>query len=344
MSNARIWKVAGRVAALLVAVVIPACNNSGAGNGSGNPGGILWLSGTSSGASTGGPTPTGTALWVDPNSGLGGGPIGITALIQSTDDVTYNRFNASTRPPPFTQYIFYILGLEHPLSTDTSSTAITTRESELQGLLNGVRTGTLLTTNALPNAGGGGGGGGAGGGLGGGLGIGLTQGSIPGHARATKAARAHCKHSAYFHPGALPGGAPAPTGWTIPGGRTGAPLFFPAESNAEGDLLLYTDVGTPAYQDPATLQGQNVLNLNPNANYGRLGKVGVTAARNGWCEFSYSGVAYREALDVYTAMLQDAPDILRLVNWTNCAPGHWRGGTESFYWNVLYIIFPTPAY
>jgi hypothetical protein len=343
MFNSRLWMWTGRVAALLVAIVVPACDNSGTGNGSGNPAGILWLSNTSSGTSVGGPTPTGSALWVDPNSGLGGGPIGLTALIQSTDDVTYNRFNASTRPPPFTQYIFYILGLEHPLSTDTSSTAITARESELQGLLNSVRT-TLLTTLALPNSGGGGGGGGggAGGALGGG--IGLTQGSIPGHARGTKAARAHCKHSAYFHPGPLPGGAPAPTGWTIPGGRTGAPLFFPAQSNAEGDLLLYTDVGTPAYQDPATIHGSQVLALNVNANYGRLGKVGVVAARNGWCEFSYSGVQYREALDVFNAMLQDAPDILHLDNWTNVVPGHWRGGTESFYWNVLYIIFPNPPY
>ena len=344
MVHHRMGMWSGRLAALLVAVVVPACNNSNPNNGTGSSQGILWLSNTGTGANAGGPTPTGSALWVDPNSGLGGGPIGVSQSIQSIDDATYNQYNASTRPPPYTQYIFYILGNEHPLSTDTSSSQITTRESELQGLLNSVRT-SLLTTTALPNSGGGGGGGGGQGALGG-LGGGFTQGSIPGHLRAGKAARAHCKHYAYFHQGTLPGGHPG--GWTIPGGRTGVPLFSPAETNAEGDLLLYTEPGPtstwPAYQDPASIAGSKALAANPNANRGRLGKVGVVAALNGWCEFSYSGVAYKEALDVYNAMLQDGPDILKLDNWTNCVPGHWRGGTQSFYWNVLYLIHPNPAF
>jgi hypothetical protein len=327
----------GRFAALLVAIVIPACNNSGA-NGSGNSGGILWLSNTSSGTSTGGPLPTGSALWVDPNSGLGGGQIGITQIIQSTDDVTYNKYNASTRPPPFTQFISYILGHEHPLSTDTQSTAITQRESELSGMLNGARSGTLIICVHLPNATGGGGGGGGAGGIGG---IGLTQGSIPGHARGTKSARAHCKHYAFFHTGTLPGGRPG--GWSL-AGRSGAPHFTPAEANFEGDLLLFTDPGVPAYMDPATLQGNAAIQANPHSNKGRMGKIGVTAVQNGYCEFAYSGVAYKEATDVYTAMLQDAPDVLRFTNWTNLAVGHWRGGTQAFYWSTMYIIFPNPAY
>jgi len=345
MTHHRMWKWTGRLAALLAAVIIPACNNSNPNNGTGNPQGIVWLSTTTSSTNAGGPAPTGSALWISPNSGLGGGPVGVNQTIQSVDDVTYNRYNASTRPPPFTQYIFYILGLEHPLSTDTTSSTITTRESELQGLLNSVRT-SLLTTTALPNSGGGGGGGGGGGQLGGQLGVGLTQGSIPGHARGTKAARAHCKHYAYFHPGPLPGARPG--GWTIPGGRSGAPLFSPAETNAEGDLLLYTEPGPtstwPAYMDPNSIGGSAALAANQNANRGRLGKVGVTAAFNGWCEFSYSGPQFKEALDVFNAMLQDAPDILKLDNWTNCVPGHWRGGTQSYYWNVLYLIFPNPAF
>src|SRR5438477_3820878 len=136
------WMWAGRLAALLVASVVPACH-SGGGGGVVNSGGILWQSQASSGTNLGGPQYSGTSLWVDPNSGLGGGQIGITQIITSTDDVTYNKFNASTRPPPFNTYISYILGLEHPLSTDTSSTAITQRESELQGMLNGFRSGTL---------------------------------------------------------------------------------------------------------------------------------------------------------------------------------------------------------
>ena len=341
-ASGRWWKWTGRFAALLVAIVVPACNNSGTSNGSGNPGGILWLSNTSSGVNTGGPQPTGSALWVDPNSGLGGGQIGINQIIQSTDDVTYNKYNASNRPPPFTQFISYILGHEHPLSTDTSSTAITQRESELQGMLNGARTGTLIICGHLPNATGGGGGGG--GGLGGQLGVGLTQGSIPGHNRGTKSARAHCKHYALFHTGQLPGGqAGTPTGWSL-AGRSGAPHFFPAESNIEGDLLLFTDTGTPAYMDSSTILGNAALQANPNSNRGRMGKIGVTAVQNGYCEFAYSGVQWKEAVDVYNQMLQDAPDVLRFTNWTNLATGHWRGGTRAYYWSTMYIIFPNPAF
>jgi hypothetical protein len=342
------WTWVGRVLALLIAVVVPACNNSNPRNGSGSSNGILWLSSTSSGGNTGGPQPTGSALWVDPNSGLGGGQIGIQQIIQSSDDVTYNRFNASTKPPPYTQYISYILGNEHPLSTDTSSTPITQRESELQGMLNGLRNGTLIICVHLPNATGGGGGGG--GGLGGIGGVGLTQGTIPGHARGTKSARAHCKHYAYFHTGKLPGGEnPGLPGGADLSGDVAPVHFIGAMRNFEGDKLLKTDppydpVTNPAYMDSATILGNAALQANPLSNRGRLGKIGVTAAQNGYCEFSYSGVAYKEAIDVYNAMLQDAPDVLIFTNWTNLATGHWRGGTEAFYWSTMYIIFPNPAY
>ena len=331
------WMWAGRLAALLVAIVIPACT-SGGGGGVGKSGGILWQSQASSGTNVGGPQYSGTSLWVDPNSGLGGGQIGITQIITSTDAVTYNKFNASTRPPPFNTFISYILGLEHPLSTDTSSTAITQRESELQGMLNGFRSGSLIICVHLPNQNGGGGGGG--GGVGGIGGIGLTQGAIPGHGKGTKSARAHCKHYAYFHLG-FPGGQPG--GWSL-AGRSGAPHFTPAESNFEGDLLLFTDVGTPGYQDPATLRGQTALNANANSNKGRMGKIGVTAVYNGYCEFAYAGAQWKEAIDVYNQMLQDAPDVLKFTNWTNLATGHWRGGVMAFYWSTMYIIFPNPPY
>jgi hypothetical protein len=339
------WMWMGRIAALLVAVVVPACNNSNPNNGTGNPQGILWLSSTGSGGNVGGPQPTGSALWVDPNSGLGGGQIGIQQIIQSIDDASYNSYNASTRPPPFTQFISYIIGLEHPLSTETSSTPITQRESELQGLLNGARNGTLIICPHLPNATGGGGGG-AGGGLG--LGVGLTQGSIPGHGRGTKSARAHCKHYAYFHTGKLPGGQnPGLPGGADLSGDVAPFHFIGAMRNFEGDKLLRTDPPTaiyPAYMDNTTILGAAALQANPLANRGRLGKIGVTAAQNGYCEFSYSGVTYPEALDVFAAMMQDAPDVLIFTNWTNLASGHWRGGTEAFYWSTMYIIFPNPAF
>ena len=96
--------------------------------------------------------------------------------------------------------------------------------------------------------------------------------------------------------------------------------------------------------DSTTILGSAALAANPLSNRGRLGKIGVTAAQNGYCEFAYSGVTYRESIDVYNAMLQDAPDVLIFTNWTNMASGHWRGGTEAFYWSTMYIIFPNPAY
>jgi hypothetical protein len=249
-------------------------------------------------------------LWVDPNSGLGGGQIGITAIIQSTDEVTYAKYNISSQPPPFNQFISYIFALEHPLSTDTSSSALTQRESELQGLINGYR-----QTN-----------------LGGGLGFlnggivppggGVTNSILPGHFTATKCCRAHCKHYAYFHAGPLPGETPgsAPT---------------PA-ANAEGDLLLMTNPGTPADTFGLPPPG------NPNGKMGRLGKIGVTAGGT-WAEYSYSGVQWSEAIDVFNQMLRDDSATLLGTNWTHFAVGHWRGGTRAFYWNIVFLMNPTPA-
>ena len=79
----------GRLAALLVAVVIPACGSGGTG---GQGGGLLWQSQSGTGTTSNG-QPVG---WIDPNSGLGGGPIGIIQIIASVDDATYARYNVST--------------------------------------------------------------------------------------------------------------------------------------------------------------------------------------------------------------------------------------------------------
>jgi hypothetical protein len=317
----------GRFSALLIALVVPACNNSGAG-GSGQPG-IVWNTQSGSGGQVGGPQPA-QLLWVDPNSGLGGGQIGITGIIQSTDPATYGRYNVSTRPPPFNQFISYIFALEHPLATDTTASAITQRESTLQGLINGYRgMSTPIVALALPNASGGGGiGGGV---IGGGMG-GTTGGApIPGHQKGTQCARAHCKHYAYFHPG-FPG--------RIPGGYTGgAPggYFMAAQPNFEGDFLLDVVPGSAADTVGVPAPG------NPDAAvYGRLGKIGVRANKQGWCEYAIAGASFPEPLDAYAEMLLFDPDILAFVNWTNMAVGHWRGGVMAYYWNIIFIIFPNP--
>lgn len=332
VASGKWWMWTGRLAALLVAIVIPACQG-GPGTGTGNSNGIQWNSQTSSGVNVGGPQPTGTALWVDPNSGLGGGQIGITGIIQSTDVTTYGRYNNSTRPPPFNSFISYIFALEHPLATDTSSGALTQRESTLQGLINGYRgMSNPIIALALPNASGGGGGFGGGiGGIGGG-GIGTTGGApLPGHLKGNMCARAHCKHYAYFHPG-FPGNAPG--GYT--GGAPGG-YFMPAQTNFEGDLLLDVVPGSPAFTDGVPAPGNPLSSV-----YGRLGKIGVQANKQGWCEFSIAGPTYPESIDAYQAMLLYDPDILAFVNWTNCAVGHWRGGVLAYYWNIIFIIFPNP--
>ena len=101
---------AGRLAALLVAVVIPACNST-AGPGSNKGPNLLWNSQAGSGITSS----TGSAVtWVDPNTGLGGGTIGVVQIISSVDDATYAQFNVSTQPPPFNQWVAYISAVNHP--------------------------------------------------------------------------------------------------------------------------------------------------------------------------------------------------------------------------------------
>src|SRR5579859_4121600 len=87
MSSRRTWVWTGRVAALVAAVVIPACGNTGSPGGA-NPNGILWNSqATPGGGAPGAATPG----WIDPNLGVVG-PIGIQNIIVSTDDATYDGF------------------------------------------------------------------------------------------------------------------------------------------------------------------------------------------------------------------------------------------------------------
>jgi len=315
-----------------VAILIPAC-----GNPTSRPAttGILWNSQAGSGVNATGPGPA-ILQWRDPNSGLGGGQIGITQLITSQDLVTYDRYNISTRPPPFNQFITYIFGWEHPLATDTSSAALTQRESELQGLINSFRgQSTPIIATGLPNASGGGGGVGGGvGGMGGNIGGGAA---LPSTLKATQCARAHCKHYAYFHPG-FPGNRPGGNTFGDIDGPPGS-YFDAAQPNWEGDYLLQVVPGSIADVDGSPAPGNPLSRV-----YGRLGKIGVTANKNGWCEYSISGFTYKEAVDVYHAMLTWDPDILAFVNWTHCSVGHWIGGPDAYYWNIVFLIFPNPAY
>jgi hypothetical protein len=189
--------LAGRflVLGVLSLVILPACGG-GAGGGSSNSG-LLWNS--NAGTGTGGsPTPGGT-LWEDPNSGLGGGTIG--AIIPSSDDITYSMPTV------------YIAGNNHPLSTSTSATTITQAENLLMQALNAYRSQQL----------GGGGLGGLGGLNGGNIGAVPQNTFLVGHDPSTRNARANCKHTSVFHPGAIapsnPEGDAINSGGVAPAGR-----------------------------------------------------------------------------------------------------------------------------
>jgi hypothetical protein len=278
-----------------VSLLLPACQSS-QGGGAANPNGILWNS-QNTGGSSGGSGGSGPTLWVDPNSGLGATPIGISSIITSTDDATYANYSPpGTGGTINTTRITYIFGLEHPLSTETGSQAIVSRESTLEGLINGYRQQQLGNVGIDPGV----------------IGV-FPQGVIlAGHFGAQKCARAHGKHAAYFHTGPLSTGP-----------------------NAEGDDLLMTVPGSQADTFGSPPPG------NPNGKLGRLGKIGVVAAQGN--QLCYSGTRYPEAQDVFNRILIDAPAMV-LADWTHQAVGHWRGGTESFYWNIIFLTNPDPTY
>jgi len=305
MSTKRIWAWTGRLLALLAAVIIPACGNTGSPGGA-NPNGILWNS-QGTGAPTGG-APGGTSLWVDPNSGLGASTIGISNIITSADDATYDAYYASGGTGLNGSKITYIFGNLHPLSTDTGSNAITSRENTLQGQINGYR------QQQLGNVGAGGGGGG----LGGGVAVGNTVGIIlAGHFKGTKSARAHCKY------------------WAL-GFGTGP---FAPGPNTEGDNMQTTLVGSAADTFGTPAPG------NPDGKMGRLGKIGVVAYVPSFAvaDMCLSGAQYGEANAVFSQLLITYPGALAAMGPTNFAVGHWRGGTAAYYWDILFLLNPVPA-
>jgi hypothetical protein len=290
------------LAALVAAIVIPACGSTGSPGGA-NPYGILWNSQGSTNSPTG---TTATAGWVDPNLGVVG-PIGISNIIVSTDDATYDGFfpsgaGLSGLSPISAQKIQYIAGNFHPLSTDTGSVAITGREDVLQSDINAYR------QTKLGNIGGGG--------LGGGIVVGNTTGILlAGHFACTKMARAHCKHYAKFHGG------------------------FPPGQNVEGDDVLQTAMGTPAYT-PGVPQLEPGIGPPFVAELGRLGKLDVVA--NGSASIVVSGGGYGEPDPVETFLVTNVAPTL-LMTWTNLSVGHWRGGPNLYYWNIVFLSDPTPA-
>lgn len=308
MSSNRALVWTGRLAALVAAVVIPACGNSGS---PGNPiGGIFWVTQGNTNAATG--TQAGD-FWNDPNDGQVG-PIGISNIITSADDATYDGYYPSSTTGIGGSKITYILSNLHPLSTDTGSITITSKESQLQGQINAYR------QTQLGNVGGGG--------VNGGVAVGNVTGIIlAGHFRATKSARAHCKHYALFEAG------------------------FPPGQNQEGDLMQSTAAGTPAYTPgtPPFPTPIGFVGTNP-ALEGRLGKIGVVAldpvlfANNPAVidggSIVYSGGQYGEFGAVFQRLVIDVPNVIGALGWTHFAVGHWRGGPRFYYWNIIFLYNP----
>jgi len=303
MATNRVLTWTGRLAALLAAVIIPACGSTGGIPGA-NPNGILWnsqVTGTPSGGTVGG----GGGLWVDPNSGLGASTIGISNIIVSTDDATYDAYYPGGGGGLSANKIQYIFGNLHPLSTDTGSTSITSRENTLSGLINGYR------QQQLGNVGAGGGG------VGGGVAVGNTTGIIlAGHFKGTKSARAHCKYYALAFDAA---------------GN------FGIGPNKEGDAMQTTTGQANPFGTPAP--------GNPDGDQGRLGKIGVVAFVPTFAkaDFCVSGAQYGEADAVMSYLLRTSPGALAAMGPTNMAIGHWRGGTAAYWWDVIYLKNPTPA-
>lgn len=272
MSSKRIWVWTGRLAALVAAVVIPACGDNGGGGGN-NPNGIFWNSIAGNGQGQGGTGAPGSSLWTNPNLGVVG-PIGISNIITSADDATYDGYYPSGGGGLSTQKIEYVRGLFHPLSTDTGSTAITSRENQLQGQINGYR------QQQLGNVGGGG--------VNGGVAVGNVTGIIlSGHFQGNKSCRAHCKDYALFHdpfpPNTFPFNAHGDALQTSNNGLTGTPV------NPLGLLGRLGKIGVEAYPPlfPNDLGYAGNQYGDPGAVFSRLliDSPGVISAI-GWTNFA----------------------------------------------------------
>lgn len=199
-------KTVTRAAMLLTLTALSAClkdnTSSGASQtGIGAPSPLVWVDQSSPILVTSTDSPLN---WVDATTVTS---TGAGAIVPSTDEITYS-FPVVFNPP----------GTNHPLQTASNAAAVVSPEDQLAQAINTYRQVNL-------GAGGVGGIGGIGGIGGGGGGVVVTTVMIPMSNRLRKSARAHCKHAALFHPGAL------------------------AANNGEGDGLV-GGVGTPGGRLP----------------------------------------------------------------------------------------------
>jgi hypothetical protein len=84
---------------------------------------------------------------------------------------------------------------------------------------------------------------------------------------------------------------------------------------------------------------------NPDGDKGRLGKIGVVAyvPTFATADICISGPQYGEANAVFSQLLIQYPAAITAMGPTNFAVGHWRGGTQAYYWDIIFLLNPQPA-
>ena len=258
-----------RAVLLLTLTTLSAClkDSSGSGlsqTGLGAPSPLVWID--QSQPLLGGATDT-PINWIDATTVTSSG---VGAIVPSTDEITYS-FPRVFNPP----------GTNHPIQTNSNAAAVVSPEDQLAQAINTYRQvnlggGGIGGIGGLPGAGGGGGA------------VVVTTVMIPMANRLRKSARAHCKHAALFHPGAL------------------------AANNGEGDGLV-AGVGTPG---------------------GRLPKCGVSVGQT--LQFVLSGGGYPTATTARDYFVQNNSAGILATGYTYMGIGHWPGGSQTYYWSIIY--------
>jgi hypothetical protein len=73
---------------------------------------------------------------------------------------------------------------------------------------------------------------------------------------------------------------------------------------------------------------------------GRLTKAGVTAP--GAVEILVDGTAYPDFTAAANYINANFGNIVTDLNWTHFGTGYWTGGSQTYYWSVIFARNPTP--
>ena len=59
----------------------------------------------------------------------------------------------------------------------------------------------------------------------------------------------------------------------------------------------------------------------------------------------FSGTAYPDAGSAFSYLQLNNTATMGRMGWTNFCVGHWRGGVDAFYWNIIWLdrYMDTPA-